>query len=280
MPDAKMSNVLVGLAVPDYLVPNSSRIVDWQLDAKHYDFWTRADEHGHFNIQNVRPGIYTLHAIADGILGELTRSNVMVASGGNVTLNLDWQPIRYGQQLWEIGVPDRTAREFFHGDDYWHWGLYLDYGKDFSNGVNFVIGKSDCRKDWNFCQVPQGEEGARGTSTTWSVIFNLPSAAHGKATLRLAFAATSARNVEVTVNTQMVGNTGPLPDTATIRRDGIRGYWLERDVVFDAAFLKGGANVLKLTVPAGGVMSGVEYDYLRLELDEKAAPPKSEQSKL
>jgi len=64
-----------------------------------------------------------------------------------------------------------------------------------------------------------------------------------------------------------------LPDTATIRRDGIRGYWYERDLPFDAALLKPGTNVLKLTIPPGNPMNGVEYDYLRLELDETAKPP-------
>jgi rhamnogalacturonan endolyase len=92
----------------------------------------------------------------------------------------------------------------------------------------------------------------------------------GKATLRLALAATSARNIQVTVNDQPAGSTGPLIDTASIRRDGIRGYWYERPIAFDAGLLKSGTNVLKLTIPPGGVMSGVEYDYLRLELDETA----------
>jgi hypothetical protein len=31
---------------------------------------------------------------------------------------------------------------------------------------------------------------------------------------------------------------------------------------------------LGLTVPAGGLTSGIIYDYLRLELDENAEPPK------
>ena len=34
-----------------------------------------------------------------------------------------------------------------------------------------------------------------------------------------------------------------------------------------------GTNVLKLTVPPGPVTAGIEYDYLRLELDENAKPP-------
>ena len=39
---------------------------------------------------------------------------------------------------------------------------------------------------------------------------------------------------------------------------------------FDAALLKAGKNVLTLTIPPGSVMSGIEYDYLRLELQEPA----------
>ena len=54
------------------------RIVDWQNDAKNYEFWVHADRDGNFTIPNVRPGTYSLHAIADGVLGDLTVSNVVV----------------------------------------------------------------------------------------------------------------------------------------------------------------------------------------------------------
>jgi rhamnogalacturonan endolyase len=257
------------------------RLVDWQMDAKHYEFWVHADDEGRFTIPKVRSGTYTLHVIADGVLGEYALSNVVATAAQSVDLGkLAWQPVRYGHQLWEIGIPDRTAAEFFHGDNYWHWGLYQDYPKDFPNDVNFVINQSDYHKDWNYCQVPRSDGGGRGAGTTWSIHFDLPKTVHGKATLRLAFAATSARNIQVTVNDQPAGGTGPLQDTATIRRDGIRGYWYERAVAFDAALLKAGTNILKLTIPPGGTTSGVEYDYLRLELDESAAPPVGEQTKL
>jgi hypothetical protein len=36
--------------------------------------------------------------------------------------------------------------------------------------------------------------------------------------------------------------------------------------------LKAGENEIQLTVPAGDLTTGVVYDYLRLELDEAAAP--------
>jgi hypothetical protein len=39
--------------------------------------------------------------------------------------------------------------------------------------------------------------------------------------------------------------------------------------------VKAGENVMRLTVPAGPLTSGVMYDYLRLELDEAAAPPRT-----
>ena len=86
--------------------------------------------------------------------------------------------------------------------------------------------------------------------------------------MRLAFAATSARRVDVSVNSKPAGSTGPLTDTATIRRDGIRGYWYERDIVFDAGLLEAATNTVKLTIPPGNPFNGVEYDYIRLELDD------------
>ncbi len=56
-----------------------------------------------------------------------------------------------------------------------------------------------------------------------------------------------------------------------MHRDGIRGYWEEKDVAFDASLLKAGTNVLKLTNPGRNWTEGVLYDYLRLELDETPA---------
>jgi rhamnogalacturonan endolyase len=274
-PKTRLTNLLVGLAAPDY--PARSRRggtakVDWQLDAKYYQFWVRGDAQGRFAIPKVRPGNYTLHAIADGVLGELCKLNVRIAAGQSVDLGtLEWKPVRHGRPLWQIGIPNRSAAEFKHGDHYWVWGLYNLYPKEFPNDVNFVIGKSDWSNDWNFCQPPRGD----GKGTTWSIVFELPEATHGRATLRLAIAGTSARNIQVSVNDQPAGDTGPMPDTAVLRRDGIRGYWFEREVAFDAALMKSRTNVLKLTIPAGGVMSGVLYDYLRLELDESSPAPKS-----
>ncbi len=254
------------------------RIVDWQMDAKNYEFWVRGDNKGNFSIPNVRPGTYTLHAFADGVMGEFALSNVVVKAGEPLKLGkLNWQPVHYGKQLWDIGMPTSTAANFFKGNDYYHWGWYLEYPKLFPNDVNYIVGKSDYHKDWFFEQVPHNENAdntnavARGRSTTWSVTFNLPEAPQGKATLRLGICGAGTRQLDVTMNDQAAGAVSNLMYNATINRDGIGGTWAEHDVAFNASLMQKGTNVLKLTIPAGNLTSGVMYDYLRLELD--SSPP-------
>src|SRR5262249_18425637 len=63
-----MPNLLVGLTHPAYQPSvtrpaafGPPRPIDWQTDAKHYQFWARGDEQGNFSIPNVRAGKYTLH---------------------------------------------------------------------------------------------------------------------------------------------------------------------------------------------------------------------------
>jgi rhamnogalacturonan endolyase len=163
-----MTHVEVGLAHPEMTITGGRggggggrggfggpQTVDWQSDAKNYQFWVHGDDSGKFSIPNVRPGIYTLYAIADGVLGQFAKTDVTVAAGQAIDLGkLDWQPVRFGRQLWDIGIPNRSAKEFARGNDYWHWGLYLQYATDFPNDVNYTIGQSDFRKDWYFEQVP------------------------------------------------------------------------------------------------------------------------------
>ncbi len=278
------------------------RMVDWQNDARNYQFWVRGGDDGNFSIPNVRAGKYTLHAIADGVLGEFILTNVVVSSGTGVSpvsfssgkaqsnlekhrrdarattltlKNLDWQPLRYGKQLWDIGIPNRTASEFFKGDEYFHWGWYLQYPKLFPRDVNFVIGESDFRKDWFFEQLPYNSDTnnttgtGRGDGTTWAVIFKLTNAPQGKAILRLAICGIGTRSLWGDMNGQSIGTVSNLAYNATINRDGIGGSWCERDLIFNASLMKAGTNTLELTIPPGSLTSGIMYDYLRLEVDEK-----------
>src|SRR6185437_6355552 len=184
---------------------------------------------GTFTIPKVRPGTYTLHAYADGVLGEFEQADITVEAGKTLDAGkLVWKPVRYGEQVWQIGYPDRSAREFFKGDssDSWLWGWNLRYALLFPNDITYTIGKSNPATDWFFEEVPtatnlsfvnpaakdpanqwygwvkaeslkqypQTDQSGpwkvygRGKETVWTIKFNMPKDEQGMAALRVALA--------------------------------------------------------------------------------------------
>jgi rhamnogalacturonan endolyase len=172
----KLPNLMVGLTHPDAEAAASGPPLpaaatgfgrgfnrgntgpgSWMHDARFYQFFNDGAEDGKFTITKVRPGTYTLHAWADGVLGEFAKANITIEAGKTVDLGtLVWTPVRFGAQVWEIGYPDRSANEFFKGDgrNYWLWGWNLRYALLFPNDVTYTVGKSDWRKDWFFEEAP------------------------------------------------------------------------------------------------------------------------------
>ena len=282
--------IRVGLAQPDYdvtLPSGRSLRVGWQTDAKHYQFWVASDAaDGRFTIPKVSPGTYTLYALADGVLGEYRRADVVVRAGETLDLGaLDWTPVRHGRQLWEIGVADRTARELAGGDRYFEPDIALQYAALFPDDVDFTIGESRFGEDWFYAHVPHAAAAeaqaaaprggaARGRATPSTIRFRLAEAPAGTAVLRLAVSGTGTPAVDVAANGEAVGSVALGPNDGVIARHQIQGLWYERELRFDAAALRAGENVRTLTVPAGPVTAGVVYDYLRLEL----APPAGDES--
>jgi rhamnogalacturonan endolyase len=248
----KLPHLTVGLAHPEYSSgaggfvgrSGNGNLVTWDHDGNYYQFWADGNEDGTFSITNIRPGTYTLHAFADGVLGEFAQTNITVEAGKNIDLGkLVWTPVRYGTQVWEIGYPDRTAGKFFKGDgaNYWLWGWYLRYALLFPNDITYTIGKSDYHKDWFIEQTPRAEntdwlnpaakdpanqrfgwvkslptgsadpwrQWGRGRATTWTIKFNMDKTSQGYAALRVALAgADGGRTLGVKVNGQDVGAIG------------------------------------------------------------------------
>jgi rhamnogalacturonan endolyase len=258
----------VGLTVPDYEVRayRGRAKVDWQRDGKHYQYWAKAAADGSFRLGSVRPGKYVLHAFADGILGEFQRANVEVVSGKPLELgNVDWSVERSGSTVWEIGIPDRSASEFRNGNRYWMWGHHFKYRQEFPKGVDFTIGKSDWKKDWNLCQpLDLDPNGKVLGDSVWRVRFDLKET--GSHILRIALCGYREGNrLSVVVNGKPIGNTGRLPENGVMHRDGHRGLLTEFDFKIPPDSLQKTGNVLELRLAGEVWHQGILYDYLRLE---------------
>jgi rhamnogalacturonan endolyase len=257
-PKASAAGAWVGLAAPS---------PDWQQQSNNYQYWVHADAEGRFTIPHARPGRYTLYAFVDGVMDEYRRDAVEVTKGKADLQTLTWTPVRHGRQLWQIGTPDRTAKEFRHGDDYRKWGLWLEYPKEFPNDVHFVIGKSHERTDWNYAQVNVGQ-GRRAVGRTWTVEFDLPNALKsGTATLRVALAAATNADLALAVNGRPIGHIKTGADSAMMRA-GIHGQYSLTDVPFAVRLLRKGRNEISFTQTAGGsLQKSVMYDCVRLEVE-------------
>jgi rhamnogalacturonan endolyase len=241
---------------------------DWQAQFKDYLFATRADKEGRFTIDKVRPGTYTLYAYCPGVIGEYRKDGVEVKANGNVDLgSFAWVPPSHGKTLWQIGTPDRLAAEFRHGDEPRAYGLWDHFAKDFPDGVNFVIGKSKERTDWNFAQF---------SGHTWNVHFEMPDKIAGKATLTLALAGAQGNaSLTVLVNGTKVESLRYANDSSVSRSANQAGRYRLSVVPFDAGLLRAGKNTVALqmggapfkggagTRPAGAIM----YDCVRLEIN-------------
>jgi len=269
------SNATIVLAAPT---------PDWQQQQNTYNFWTHADASGAFVLPQVRPGSYTLYGFAPGVLGEFRRDAVVVKEKDTNNLGaLVWTPPAHGKLLWQIGVPDRSAAEFRHGDEPRQYGLWKHYFSDFPNDVDFTIGQSHERTDWNYVQpVLQSRDGSYHLPV-WNIHFDLPEKPAGRATLSLAIAGVSGNvRIEPFVNDLKVESV-PLENDSSVRRSANQaGQYRLRLVNFDAAHLRQGENTvsLKLAVhlpddkatrdyPIAAVM----YDCVRLELNPPATNP-------
>jgi rhamnogalacturonan endolyase len=277
-PYAKAYNMWVGVIVPPKSVRGTTNFEQW---SKTYQFWVKTDAKGNFMIPNVLPGVYNMYAFGAGVAGQMTKQGFVTVTAGKTTAlgNVVWTPERIAPTVWEIGIPDRTAKEFKHGDDWWvggvypdlHWAKFMDYPQEFPNGVNYVVGKSDWKKDWNFVQ-PYNVAGREQTvAPEWKILFDLAKVPTAGSNSALYIAAASSFRVSLVVKVNGV-NILPKTDTtrisfpyqsdATIRK-GIHGLFGDLRLTFPSALLHAGNNQVSLILTRPG--GDIQYDYLRLE---------------
>ncbi|PHU01178.1 hypothetical protein BC332_30965 [Capsicum chinense] len=271
----------VGLAAP-------GDAGSWQRENKGYQFWTTTDEDGYFVITNVRAGSYNLYGLVHGFIGDYKYEVVItITEGSDIELGeVVYEPPRDGPTLWEIGIPDRSAAEFYIPDpnpkyvnklyinqdkfrQYGLWERYADLYPD--NDLVYTVGVSDFQKDWFFAQVNRKIGDNAYQSTTWQIKFNIDNMDQvGAYTLRVALAAANHAELQVRINDPTADppllSSGEIGGDNAIARHAIHGiYWLFT-VTIPSSLLLGGENTIFLTqAKTANAFQGIMYDYIRLE---------------
>ncbi|ANM60517.1 Rhamnogalacturonate lyase family protein [Arabidopsis thaliana] len=282
--DIPANGSYVGLAAP-------GDVGSWQRECKGYQFWSKADENGSFSINNVRSGRYNLYAFAPGFIGDYHNDTVFdISPGSKISLgDLVYEPPRDGSTLWEIGVPDRSAAEFYipdpnpsfvnklylnHSDKYRQYGLWERYSELYPDeDMVYNVDIDDYSKNWFFMQVTRKQANGGYKGTTWQIRFQFDDKMKnvtGNFKLRIALATSNVAELQVRVNDLSADpplfRTEQIGRDNTIARHGIHGlYWLY-SVNVPAASLHVGNNTIYLTQAlATSPFQGLMYDYIRLE---------------
>jgi rhamnogalacturonan endolyase len=279
-PNVSSAGAWVGLDQPDPVgdLPAGSRRAEsggnWQFDGRHYQYWVHADTNGNFSIPNIRPGTYTLYAFTTGAVGEFSQANITVKAAEATPLgDVTWTVPHPGASIaWEIGVPDRTAQEFRHGDDYYQPYMWEKFAAEFSNPLEYTVGVSDWRKDWNYVQCGY-LSGTTWSPWKWRINFTLSNPpASGNATLTIAYASSYYGRTEIYVNdeTKLFKMVIPAIDGGNaLIREGIHAKYCVEQIPIPMSLLKKSANTITL-IQGGDRFNRpffhVMYDYLSLEL--------------
>ncbi|XVE86892.1 hypothetical protein DITRI_Ditri18aG0072000 [Diplodiscus trichospermus] len=275
-------SAFVGLAAPGYAG-------SWQTEGKGYQFWTQTDKTGRFKIKNVRPGEYNLHSWVHGFLGNYKLDlNITIQPGNKINLGtLVYDPPRNGPTLWEIGIPDRKAAEFFIPDPYptlsnplctdkadrfRQYGLWDRYSDIYSrHDLVYTVGFSNYSQDWFYAHVPRNEGNSTYKPTTWQIKYNLEDVNEtGNYTLQLALAAASYAELQVRFNNPDADipyfTTTRIGYDNAVARHGIHGlYRLYSINVPGNTFQKGENTIFLNQTRSQGSFNAVMYDYIRLE---------------
>lgn len=264
-PALNAANAWVGLAQPP---PGGN----WQFDSASYQYWTCCRPDGTFALPNIRPGTYTLSAFVDGAVGEFSQAGVKVSEDGVMDQgSFVWNVPHHGKKIaWEIGVPDRTAREFRHGQDYFHGYVWQGFTRELKNPLEYTVGVSKPETDWNYAQSQWVVPGAPAVPHPWKIHFKLAEAPAGDATLTLAIASADHARIDVTVNDAAKPLATVVPAVQggnALLRESIHAKYCVEYVTIPAGALRAGENVITLTqTNVSGPGNHVMYDYLSLEL--------------
>lgn len=261
------------IGVTQYGANNTQQ--NWQFESKNYHYWVKTDANGNFTIPNVRPGTYILSALKTGATGEFELKNVSVSAGKTTNLGtLTWNiPRKNGQIAWEIGIPDRLAKEYKNGDfNYCEGFIWNQFAKQFKNPIEYNTKDNNWQSVLNYAHSPYPDS-TKGLQTwNWRLNFNLPAGlpTTGNATLTVAYASADHASQFIYVNNESSRFTNYYPDNsegnALLRQDNHAKYALST-ITIPISKLVAGKNTITMAMPSTQAMANhVMYDYLSLEI--------------
>jgi len=322
-PNASVAGLWVGLQRQPQTYKG---FYDFQKWSKTYQWWVKTEADGSFAIPHVIAGEnYLLWAFGPGAPGTFLSQKleggqppyecnlpakeftVAVKAGETKQLGIVvWKPVRLGETVFELGTPNRKSDEFRHGEDFWApgtppklgfltpvWGGQMEFPLDFPNGMNYVVGKSQWTKDWNYVLPAMADATGSYQPCTGTITLNLADVPTKgvMASLYLAFAGNDGDKVIITVNGKNLGDdagaTGApnalLPagfspaysDTSSIHFSD-HGPFCDERITFPASLLHAGKNSISITMDSRKMVSFLMVDYLRLELPGYVPPAPAE----
>lgn len=216
---------------------------DWPLQGKGYQFFTRTGPDGRFTLPKVAPGRYTLYAIGADQPDQLVHDGVEVRARQETQLGaLSWSGGTGGPTLWQLGIFDRNSAEFRGGDDARNFEMFRRYAETFPEDIDFVVGKSDPARDWNYAHWTWYSK-----TPEWKLRFQTEAPpASGDHSLVIGIASAQplsgdATDVEVSLNGTSLG-------TIALGKTGTSGY---RGGTADTKY-----NVVRLPVPSRLIEAG------------------------
>ncbi len=255
----------VGLAQPQVAAGN------WQYQGSAYQYWARADSSGAFTLPAIRPGKYELYAFTAGAVGEYSHTNINIEPGKRLVLGtLVWHVRHPGKVIaWQIGIPNRTAAEFRHGQDYWVPYLFTKFPSEFTNPLDYYVSKGNWSSAWNYAQTTWMKNGTNKI-WKWNIHFSLKSVPRGTSTLTIAFAGAYQGDLNVYVNNTRspVATVRPADEGGNaLLREAVHAKYGVSYVKVPDLDLKAGNNVITLApTEVHGGFTNFMYDYLDFEL--------------
>ena len=266
---------------------------DFQQRWRGYRFYGWTDAQGRFELTNAWPDRYDLYAMQDDISGRFATFNFSVSSKETTDLGtLKWQTPTKGRLLWQIGTLDRSAAEFGRGDDYRHWGLWMEIQKAFPEAEISFDADTGFAREIPFILAAYVKKDLAYYDPVLRIAFTVPEVpAEDVASLLIAVAEARSpggfADLALSLNGQRLADvTKAFAPGGAIHRSGIRGLCQEARVTFPAARLQAGKNELEIRLnphrkpaprPSGAPHIAIMFDALRLSLHEDEASAKAEQ---